>query len=58
MVGGWEPFSNQHFSNSRPDQEEQEGQQRQVQGPMPEAPLHPGAQGLRQGREAQAVSPS
>jgi hypothetical protein len=40
------------FSFSRADQEEQEGPQHQVQGPMPEAPLHPGAQGQREGREA------
>lgn len=40
--------------NSRADQEEPEDQQHQVQGPLPEAPLHLGSQGHRQGREAQA----
>lgn len=30
----------------------------QVQGPVPEEPLHPRPQGLREGREAQAVPPT
>ena len=41
---------------SRAHQEEQEGQQHQVQGPLLEERLHPCSQGHRQGREAQAVS--
>lgn len=41
---------------SRAHQEEQEGQQHQVQGPLLEERLHPRPQGHRQGREAQAVA--
>lgn len=39
---------------SRPDQEEPQEPADQVQGPLPEVPLHPGPQGFGQGREAEA----
>lgn len=38
----------------RPDQKEQKDQPDKVQGAVQAQPLHPGAQGFRQGRQAEA----
>ena len=53
VYGGYEILT-MGFVCSRPDQEEQQEPADQVQGPLPEVPLHPGPQGLGEGREAQA----
>lgn len=42
------------YAFSRPHQEERQEPADQVQGPLPQEPLHPCPEGLREGRQAQA----
>jgi hypothetical protein len=44
------------MENSCPHQAQQEDLNREVQGPMPKTPLHARLEGLREGREAEAIA--